>query len=76
MTLDEAQMIAKIVGTADGGCPTCVSMLVEHLNREFPQFVFVMGDQAPPMGDDDFEDPWYGSRYDVHVSSKATDGQE
>lgn len=65
MTLEEAQMIAKIVGTADSGCSTCVSGLVAHLNREFPGFVFVAGAYAPPLDDDDFDNPWYGSRLEV-----------
>lgn len=32
MTQEEADKIARVIGTADGGCDTCVGDLVELLN--------------------------------------------
>ena len=40
MTLEEAQTIALIAGTADGGCSTCVSNMLKRLNAAFPEFTF------------------------------------
>jgi len=76
MTLEEAQMIAKIIGTADGGCSHCVPALAAHLTREFPQFVFTSGDYAPPMDDEEWESPWYGSRREVSVALAPSQGEE
>jgi hypothetical protein len=38
MTLDEAQKIAAIIGTADSGCPVCIGKLVDLCNKSFPDF--------------------------------------
>jgi hypothetical protein len=38
MDIDEARRVARIVKTADGGCPSCVGALFEKLAKEFPQF--------------------------------------
>lgn len=38
MTLEDAQKIAMIVATADGGCPCCVDNLVKQLRPAFPDF--------------------------------------
>ena len=40
MTLDEAQKLADIISTADGGCSDCVGDLIKRLNDSFPTFVF------------------------------------
>lgn len=32
MTQEEAEKIARIVSTADGGCPTCIARLISRLN--------------------------------------------
>lgn len=42
MTLDEAEKIAVICCTADGGCSVCVSNLEELLNTMFPEFVWTL----------------------------------
>lgn len=36
MTEDEANLIARIIATADNGCSSCVKKLTEALNRAFP----------------------------------------
>jgi hypothetical protein len=38
LTLEEAKIIARIAGTADSGCTTCVRGLAKRLQKEFPQF--------------------------------------
>jgi hypothetical protein len=38
MTLEEAEKIATIAETADGGCPYCVGSIVEQLGEAFPEF--------------------------------------
>lgn len=40
MNLEEAQKIADIISSADGGCPHCVYSLGAQLQREFPEFTF------------------------------------
>lgn len=40
MTDEEAQKVAKIVGTADNRCPVCVHMLLVQLRVAFPQFIW------------------------------------
>jgi hypothetical protein len=42
MTLDEARKVAGVVSQADGGCPYCVSQLVESLGEMFPEFDWEM----------------------------------
>ena len=41
MTLGEAQDLALIIGTADGGCHCCVEALCDKLNKAFPAFRWV-----------------------------------
>ena len=38
MKLEEARVVGKIVGTADGGCADCVENLLVALERAFPEF--------------------------------------
>lgn len=40
MTLKEAQTIAKIIDTADGGCCVCVRSLCEQMQEAFPMFTW------------------------------------
>jgi hypothetical protein len=40
MTLAEARAVARIVGTADHGCPICVGNLIDQLNGAGLGFVF------------------------------------
>lgn len=40
MTENEAIKIARIIGTADNACSSCVGGLVGYLNDEFPEFKF------------------------------------
>lgn len=44
MTIEEMQKVVEIVGTADGGCTTCVENLVELLEAAFPAFEMYLGD--------------------------------
>ena len=44
MTLEEANKLAGIVGTADGGCEQCVGSLCYLLNESFPEFHWEMKD--------------------------------
>lgn len=46
MTPEEAQTIARIAGTADGGCPNCVSDIVERLNKAELGYVWTMTDET------------------------------
>lgn len=46
MTLDEARRVAKIIGTADGGCSVCVGNLVDKMNSEFPEFEWTDGERG------------------------------
>ena len=49
MTLEEARIIAAIVGTADGGCAGCAGELMTRLAAAFPQFVWtVKGEPVEP----------------------------
>lgn len=44
MTLEEAQKLASIAITVDGGCLVCVHNVVEALNEAFPEFVWEQKD--------------------------------
>jgi hypothetical protein len=58
MTLDEAQAIGMIAGTADNGCDTCVGKLVKRLNERFPAFVWTMtADEQYEPSDYDPDEP-------------------
>lgn len=41
MTLDEARQIARVIGTADSGCSSCVHNLVDKLNNRQLGWTFV-----------------------------------
>lgn len=45
MTDEEAEKIASIIATADGGCFVCVGELAEQLNEAFPEFVWTPGER-------------------------------
>lgn len=56
MTLEEAEKIAKIAGTADGGCPSCVGNICERLNEAAFGFVFTpTSEQQPPEPRDEYD---------------------
>lgn len=38
MTMEEAEKLAAIIGTADGGCSTCVEDLARRAAIAFPEF--------------------------------------
>lgn len=38
MTIQEAESVVKIMLTADGGCPPCVSRLLLQFVEKFPEF--------------------------------------
>lgn len=40
MTKAEAELVAKLIGFADGACSNCVRTLVEQANRLFPEFIW------------------------------------
>lgn len=40
MTLADAQKVAAVVATADGGCPRCARELTELLAEHFPAFAW------------------------------------
>jgi len=42
MTKDEADKIARVIATADGGCSVCISNLCELLNEADLGFSFEM----------------------------------
>lgn len=73
MTLDEAKLIANIIGTADHGCSVCVGNLVERMNRDFPQFKWERGDSEMPLYDRDEDDTW-SKQMEVLVSLAAPAG--
>jgi hypothetical protein len=45
MTLEEAEKIAKIASTADGGCGQCCTSLADQLNEAFPEYEWVWDDE-------------------------------
>jgi hypothetical protein len=60
MTLDDARIIAELIGFADRGCSNCVGDLVEHANRLMPKFSFRMG--KDPIAET------YLSKYDIECT--------
>lgn len=69
MTIEEAEKIAKIAGTADGGCSSCVGGICERLNDAAFGFVFTPTDEAqPPEPYDEYDtDPEDWRSYGVVV---------
>lgn len=51
MTLEEARIVAAIMGTADSGCSSCASELLARLAAAFPQFVWTMKGEAVEPAD-------------------------
>ncbi len=43
MTLEDAAKVAMIVGHCDHGRRTCVTDLVQRLNKSFPEFSWTVG---------------------------------
>lgn len=54
MTIEEAEKIARLIGSADNGCASCVGNLVKRFNRLFPQFVMTKTREEVR---DNFEEP-------------------
>lgn len=78
VTLDEANKIAAVIGTADSACSNCVGSLVEKMNVNFPQFVWKATDQyvreyfkydGIPATEDDSD--YSSSRVEVLVRERA-----
>lgn len=44
MTREEAEKIAAVIATADGGCGPCVSSLCELMSKAFPAFEWAIGE--------------------------------
>jgi len=42
MTLEEATKVGGVVAQCDGGCSTCIFVLVKFLNEQFPEFHWEM----------------------------------
>ena len=42
MSLREAELVASIVETAEGGCGGCLNEAVKELNEKFPMYVWTM----------------------------------
>jgi hypothetical protein len=62
MTQDEADAVGAIIGTADGGCSTCVARLVGRLNAAKLGFVWATtgeNRQEQPDWSDDPEDKYH-----------------
>ncbi len=38
MTLEEMEKLATIISTADGGCPHCITRLIDEMHQAFPEF--------------------------------------
>lgn len=38
MTKDEAEVVAAVLATADGGCQCCAERLAEKMQEKFPGF--------------------------------------
>ena len=67
MTRTEAERVAKIIGTADNACGSCVGGLVGLANAAFPDWAWKLapGDQQVEYYTDDWtlvpktdEEPW------------------
>lgn len=57
MTLDEAEKIGRIIGTADGGCDTCISLLADQMNEAFPEFWWEVTDEEIRVQSQISDDP-------------------
>ena len=55
MTKSEAETIARIIGTADGGCPVCVHNLVEQLNTAALGWRFIETDRCEEPTDEEMD---------------------
>lgn len=56
MTRDEADKLACIAATADGGCPVCAARLCDELNAAFPAFAWLFEDVGDARRDDGWDD--------------------
>jgi hypothetical protein len=70
MNREEASRIARVIGSADGGCSHCVGALVEKLNA------LELGWKFIPIGKDlyvrnEFGDPTYRPHW-IYVKAEPT----
>ncbi len=56
MTKKEIIEIAKIMMSADGGCGSCASDLLNQLNKKFPRFTEVIQKVWEPEYESDFRE--------------------
>lgn len=56
MTRDEADKLACIAATADGGCPVCAARLCDELNAAFPAFAWLFEEVGDARRDDGWDD--------------------
>jgi len=45
MTQDEADKLGLLIGTADGGCSTCVDFMAKRAANAFPEWSFVVTEE-------------------------------
>ncbi len=75
MTLDEAKAVAAIASTADGGCSTCVEMLMEKLQAQFPAFEWTYGPNPIPEPDD-YDDAENGHYLDSVITVRTRPSED
>lgn len=54
MTREEAERLAKVLATADGGCPVCVHSICEKANDAQLGWWFFFKENSLPMRDEVF----------------------
>lgn len=70
MTLEEAQKISDIIGTADGGCSHCVSNILPLLRKTFPEFEWTVEGEFQHDYERDEKEPDF---YDAEPSWELDD---
>ena len=55
MTIQEAEKIARIIVTADGGCRVCVQELASEMQEMFPEFEWIFDKRGFETGGDGYE---------------------
>lgn len=58
MTIGEAKKIARLIGFADSGCDNCVTDLVDHANRLFPNLKFTKHSQDWQRDQEVYHNQW------------------
>ncbi len=58
MTLDEATTICRIMTTADNGCVSCATCLLESFSEAFPEFKVTITEDWYGVDLDNDNDDW------------------